>query len=346
LPAGGAVDACRAPRGGAAAKQEGEVVLFGPPSAETRAELPRAFERRYGIQLQYTAGRIGDMATRLVAERGAGVYSTDVAVGGAQTQATVMRAAGMHDPIRPILVDPAVTDPTKWKTGKLWFLDPEDQYILRISHFVDGLLAFNTQFVSPDEIRSVRDLLNPKWRGRIVTDDPRIAGTGSNNAAAFYQVFGEDFVRQFYVGQQVMFAREERQSADWLARGTYPIQFPANIRYVQPLIEEGFPVVVRQGFDDWPGQVTSGSGLVALINRAPHPNAAKLFVNWLAGPEGLEVYSRTQRNASNRTDIDESWAPEPDRPKPGVQYFDSYDWEFTTQTKPKVTKFIEELIPV
>src|SRR5438477_2660470 len=91
----------------AAAQKEGKVVLFGPPGAETRAELPRAFERRYGVQLEYLSGRLGDMASRLLTERAAGLYTMDVAVGGAQTQATVMWDAGMHDPIRPILVDPS-----------------------------------------------------------------------------------------------------------------------------------------------------------------------------------------------------------------------------------------------
>jgi iron(III) transport system substrate-binding protein len=257
-----------------------------------------------------------------------------------------MWSAGMHDPIRPVLVDPEVTDPTKWKSGGLWFLDPQDQYILRITRSVGGHVAYNREQVSPDEIRSARDMLNPKWRGKIVTDDPRIAGTGSNNAAVLYAVMGEDYLRQFYVGQQVMFAREERQSADWLARGTYPIQFPANVRYVQPLIEDGFPIGVRPGFDEIAGQISSGSGLVALINRAPHPNAAKLFCNWIAGPEGLEVYSRTQRAPSNRNDIDESWSLDVERTKPGVSYFDTYEWTFTVETKPKVAKLMEDLIPV
>jgi len=329
-----------------AARKEGKVVLFGPPGAETRTELPRAFERRYGIQLEYLSGRLGDMASRLLSERAAGLYTMDVAVGGAQTQATVMWDAGMHDPIRPILVDPSVTDPTKWTTGKLWFLDPQEQYVLRISRFVSGLLALNTEHGALSDVRLARDLLNPRWRGKIITDDPRTAGTGSNNAAMLYAVFGEDFLRQFYVDQKVVFTREERQSADWLARGTYPIQYPANPRYVQPLIEQGFPIEVNQGFEDFPGQISSGSGVVALINQAPHPNAARLFVNWLASPEGLEVYSRTQRAPSVRTDLDESWAAESERPKPGVQYFDSYEWEFTSQTKPKVTKLIEELIPL
>jgi ABC-type Fe3+ transport system substrate-binding protein len=329
-----------------AARPEGKVVLFGPPGAETRTELPRAFERRYGIQLEYLSGRLGDMASRLLGERAARLYTMDVAVGGAQTQATVMWDGGMHDPIRPILVDPSVTDPTKWATGKLWFLDPQEQYILRISRFVSGLLAVNTEHVALSDIRQARDLLHPRWRGKIITDDPRTAGTGSNNAAMLYAVFGEGFLRQFYVDQKVVFTREERQSADWLARGTYPIQYPANPRYVQPLIEQGFPIEVNQSFEDFPGQLSSGSGVVALINRAPHPNAARLFVNWLASPEGLEVYSRTQRTPSNRVDLDESWASVSERPKPGVEYFDTYEWEFTAQTKPKVTRLIEELIPV
>jgi iron(III) transport system substrate-binding protein len=331
----------------AAAKREGEVVVFGPLGPQTSTQIPAAFEKRYGVKVLYTAGAIGDLATRLLSERRASLYSTDVAIGGAQTQATVMWDAKLHDPIRPILVDPVVTDPSKWKTGKLLFLDPDDQYILRITYYVTPLIAVNTDLVKVDTMVDSKELLDPKWRGKIVTTDPRLAGTASNAAALLYVKFGQDFLKQFYVDQQVtiMSPSDERQAADDTARGKYALYFAGTDRTISPMTKLGLPIEMRQGFRDLPGYTTSGSGLVALINKAPHPNAAKLFVNWLAGPEGMEIYCRSQSEPSNRNDLDESWVPPVDVPKPGVQYFDSYDWTYTIKTKPETTQVLKKLLP-
>src|SRR3989304_2759385 len=107
----------------AAAKKEGKVVVSGPPSKE-----------RYGITVEYLGGRSSETATKLRAERQAGVLTVDVMIAGVQTMATILYREKMLDPIKPVLVLPEVTDRSKWKKGKLWFSDPDDQYVLRISN--------------------------------------------------------------------------------------------------------------------------------------------------------------------------------------------------------------------
>jgi len=86
------------------------------------------------------------------------------------------------------------------------------------------------------------------------------------------------------------------------------------------------------------------SGLIAIVNRAPHPNAARVFLNWLASKEGAEVFSRAQLHATTRTDVDESFLPPDTVPQRGVKYFDSYDWEFTLSTKEKVRNLLAKLL--
>ncbi len=80
---------------------------------------------------------------------------------------------------------------------------------------------------------------------------------------------------------------------------------------------------------DAPGTVSAGFGLIGLVNKAPHPNAAKLFLNWIAMKEGSEVYNKSQVTVSNRTDVNNEWVPDYMLPTPGVDYFDSYDWQWT-----------------
>jgi iron(III) transport system substrate-binding protein len=79
--------------------------------------------------------------------------------------------------------------------------------------------------------------------------------------------------------------------------------------------------------------VSAGYGLVALVNRAPHPNAARLFINWIAMREGNEVYNRAQEGASTRADLDNSWAPEFVVPGRAVDAVDTYSWEWMQQTR-------------
>ena len=199
--------------------------------------------------------------------------------------------------------------------------------------------------MKPDELRSVHDLLDPKWRGKIATHDPTVPGTGSNQAARFYAQFGEDFVKQFYVDQKVVISRDERQLTDWLLRGTYPIVLGVDDAEIDQMAKEGVPVQAVVSLADLPGVVAVGNGLVGYFKNAPHPNAAKLFINWLASKDGLEVYARAVKWATTRNDIDEkSFVPAASIPKPGVDYFDLSDWEFTVTGKERARLRMKELL--
>ena len=79
--------------------------------------------------------------------------------------------------------------------------------------------------------------------------------------------------------------------------------------------------------------LSSSVGHIALLNRAPHPNAARLFLNWIAMKEGNEVYNRAQVGVSTRTDVDNAWAPDYIIPKPGEEYVDAYEWEWMNQSR-------------
>ena len=128
----------------AAAKKEGKVVVIGPPDATVRKALPDAFKAKYGITVEYIGGRGTETSAKLRSERSAGVYSVDIAFGGSDSMATVYYAEKFIAPLKPELIDPEVTDPTKWKKGKLWFSDPEDTYVLRLFNTAGPIVFINT----------------------------------------------------------------------------------------------------------------------------------------------------------------------------------------------------------
>jgi ABC-type Fe3+ transport system substrate-binding protein len=327
------------------AKKEGKVVIIAPPDPEVRQAIPAGFKAKYGITVEYLGGRSSDTAARLRTERAAGVYSVDVALSGMLTMASIFHAEKMLDPVRPILLDPDVTDPKKWKAGKLWFIDPEDQYILRLFSTRTPMFYLNTDKVKPEEVRTAQDLLNPKFQGKIITSDPTLPGIGSSDSARYYVQYGEEFAKKLYVDQKIQISRDRRQIGDGLARGAYPIAMGAEDEEMERLQKEGFPihrVYSLQGMSDI---VSPSVGHVAMFNNAPHPNAARLFVNWIASKEGLEVYSRARGGVPTRNDIDAAaYLPKEVIPEEGKEYFDSYNWEFVLNTKEKIRMRMKELM--
>src|SRR5262249_21287110 len=156
---------------------------------------------------------------------------------------------------------------------------------------------------------SAQDLLNPKWKGKIIAADPTVSGAGSNDAARLYAQFGEDYLKKFYVGQQPMIMRDRRQITDAVAHASYPIAFGASSEDLDRLIKEGCRLRPVDALSDLPASTSSGVGMVALLKDAPHPNAARLFINWIASKDGLEVFSRSRGEAPVRNDIDVSYLP-------------------------------------
>jgi iron(III) transport system substrate-binding protein len=328
-----------------AAKREGRVVVMGPPFSDVREKIPAAFQKRFGVVVEYVGGRTSETAARLRAERKAGLYTVDVTIGGVQSMATIFHREKMLMPMRPELILPEVTDGSKWKKGELWFIDPEEQYVLRLANYVSPTIYINTDKVKPSDLRFARDLLDPKWKGKISTQDPAVPGSGGNQAAQFYVELGESFVKQLYVDQKPVISSDVRQLTDWLLRGSYPIAFTLDTSQVEDMQKEGLPVMALGDLEDWRQPTTAGFGLLAMFSNAPHPAAAKLFANWLASKEGSDVWARATNAASTRNDIDEASFLPPERiPRPGVKYFDTYDWSYTVTKKEEARLRIKELL--
>jgi len=203
----------------------------GPPTPELRRRAPEAFQQRFGITVEYVGQASGDFAARLVSERGAGVYATDVVVSGPNSMYEVIASSGqiengvmgMLAPLRPALILPEVLDPARYRSGRLLFMDPAEQYILRTANYTSFDVAVNTDHVRLSDLQTLQDLLKPEFRGRIAAYDPTIAGAGISDAVYKYERLGKDYVKQLFVDQEVFFTRDHRQTADLLAHGSRPV---------------------------------------------------------------------------------------------------------------------------
>ena len=325
----------------AAAKKEGRLVLFGPPDPEVRVQIPALFKNRFGITVEYVGGRGQEVNARLQAEHAAGQHYFDAALGG--TTLDALRKSDSLEPVRPALFHPDAQDGTKWKLGGLFFLDPAKQYLMRLSIYTTPLRVINTDQVKPEEV-SWQGLLDPKWKSKISTYDLSGPGTGRGQAVYLLHKFGEDYFTKLYRGQQVVTTRDRRQQSLWLARGVYPIAIALDKGEYAELKKDGFPVAMLPNTKDVPGNSTSGSGYATLLKRAPHPNAAKLFVNWLITREGQEVLNRAAGVPALRADLDDSWAIKETIVQPGWDYLDTDNLEFRENVEPKLIKRMQELL--
>ncbi|MEA2953705.1 MAG: hypothetical protein QOJ96_3225 [Alphaproteobacteria bacterium] len=329
----------------AAARKEGKVIIAGSPDPVMRNEVLPAFTARYGIAVDFIAGKSGQIVERVKIERASGVYAMDAYLSGPDTQFNVLYAEKMIDPLQPLMVLPEVTDASKWKIGKLWFMDPEEKYVLRLFSSVDSLLFINTDYVKPEEMKSAQDLLNPKWKAKISTEDPlNDTGTGGNTAANFYKQLGPDFTKKLYVDQKPVISRDRRQFTDWLARGTYPICLSCRTDDVRPLQQEGFKTLEVYDLDGLVNRVNSSPFLLSVASKAAHPNAMRVFANWMATKEALQIYSRGFDAATLRTDVDESFLDPRAIPRPGVNYPDDADPKWRSVEKLDISKKLRPLL--
>lgn len=320
-----------------AAKAEGSIVVDGPPIDTCRQAIVEGFQSAYDIPVSYISSGSSASGARVRAERAAGKYLLDVFVSGGDTPPLTFLPSGWLDRVEPVLIEPDVIDRRKWKDNHLWYLDP-GHTILRTLQFVTPELVVNTKLVRPDEATTWKSLLDPKWQGKIVAKDPGVSGAGTSLIAMLYIQFGPDFVRRLYRDQKPTISRDARQAAQFLAQGEFALLLGPDATAVDQFLHQGYPLEYRFP-PDAPSILSGGWGLFCLMNKAPHPNAAKLFINWLAGPVGQTAFSRSVLSVSLRTDLKYADIPSWAFPKPGVKYLDTYDYKFVTADRdPAVTQ--------
>jgi len=276
-----------------AGKKEGQLSIYmgqwGP--VIDAGVFQKAFPE---IKVVRTGGGPPQIMQQITAERRAGKYIADVIVEGINPNLTVFHANKMLDPIKPALVLPEVLDESKWWQGKHHYADPERQYVLRfVGSPQYGSIYYNTNLVKPGEIKSVWDFLNPKWKGKIGARDIRQPGPGNGAMRFFYYSpkIGADFIKRLFGQMDVALFRDTRQGVDWLANGKFAICFFCSADEVRKANAQGLPV-------DTFGAMSEGAGLVSLYGtivmptNAPHPNAARVFINWFLSRDGQLTLQR------------------------------------------------------
>jgi len=308
----------------AAAKKEGQVNIY----IYRYERLLANFKKDYpGINVVAVTGRGNALTTRIMAERRAGKYIADVYSGGTGGNFNVLYKGKALDPIKPVLVLPEVVDESKWYGREHRYADAEGRHIFAyLANPSDAQLAFNSTLVNPKDFTSYWDVTNPKWKGKIVSLDPRDGGLGATLQFFYYnRDIGPEFIKKFFGGMDIQFAKNFRQMTDWLAQGKFAVCM--GCKDSMRAKKQGLPV---DDFDTtkWKegSSFSAGGGSLSLMNQAPHPNAAKVFINWFLSRKGQIALQKLgdadDPPNSRRIDIPKDDVPLGNRLAPEGKYFD------------------------
>ncbi len=255
-----------------AAKKEGKVVVYnGAVGMPVLPKVGDAFERKYGVRMELLEARASELRERIRTEQASGKVLGDVSHNGSTTTAlqiadgTFVPHGALPNGKRPVA--PFASDDIRVPV-----------YVIPY-----GILV-NTEMVKPaDEPKSWKDLLNPRWKGKLLMDDQRALGGGAVFFMATHRAFGREFHEKL-AEQQPHMNRELRGNFPRVARGEYPIYTP----FATPDILElkGLPVKLVMPTEGVPYVRFDG----AIFKGAPHPNAARLFMDFLLSDDAQLLY--------------------------------------------------------
>ena len=338
----------------AAAQEEGRLVVSGSGGVGEIAPVYKIWQDKFGIRVTIARGSGRANADRLLAEQGVGRFDVDVVHGGATTINTRLMPNGALVRMDPLLVHPEVIDRSLWYGGRHWYNDEEDAFMfvyaaeVAESSQLDDIW-FNTNLVTFEEVaswRSEEEVLDKYGGSMIDAHVAQLSGAGGVVRVFIDPNRGPDYWEDVY-SRDIFWAPEWRYMTDAISRGDFAISLAGaggeNGREMTEARQLGLPVESYETLrleNDWPlydeeSRLTpAGSGAaVAVAKNQPHPNAAKLWVNWLFSREGATVMqqtlgegellggSATLRRASLRADDIPPGLTDPAlRRKPGVNY--------------------------
>src|SRR5579862_4684373 len=290
-----------------AAQKEGKLALIGPPGDVYR-EIFNAFQQKFGIPIELRVGNgPPDLYPLVTTERQAGQYLWDVATHNPGNIWLGFKPLGAVDPLRPALILPEVVDDSKWQGGfAAGWADKDKTLDYFFVSYQEASVYVNRALIPESQLSQLDQLWDPKWKGKIAMQDPRFPGGGSVSVATWLAVKGDDKLRSFFRDQQPVLTQERRQLFEWSLRGQYPISVGLSGDVFKDFVDQGVDVSqVKPLMSDDPAafRLSHASGAVGLFNRAPHPSAANLFVNWLLSQEGQAIYSQKTGYNSRRTDV-------------------------------------------
>ena len=276
----------------ALAKKEGLVTIYSTSFvADTGRRLASDFQNKYGIRVEILAGGGRTSLEKIKVEQQIKKPIADIMQSSAGS-VTELVLSGFAVSVWQEL--PVLKDKKEFAVDPIY--SPGGELVQHNLYFTAP--AINTRLIKPqDEPKSFKDLLAPKWKGNMAAPDPAATGsTAPFYLPIYYKVLDLDYWRSFARQDMKIWGGSSAESARMLARGEWAFYLANTTDVYGPLVVEGAPLKM---LDMEEGTGAAGH-LVAAVKDSPHPNAAKLFINWLLTPEGQLAYVEPTRGTAIR----------------------------------------------
>ena len=266
------------------AKKEGKVVWYTALSIQDAEVLTKRFEQTYPFIKTETLRLVTDaLLTKILTETKAGVHNSDV-IEIPGIAGNILKKEGLFDKY-------ASTESNAYPAA---MKDPGGTWT---SFFIHTLvLVYNTQLVKKEELpRTYEDLINPKWKGKVVLRDEDFETFGMM-LKVMGREKGMNFMRRLG-GQGVDLRNSFTLAVQGVASGEIPLGMNLYGTHTEEFKKKGAPV-------DWVPMefVLTTVEPLAVSARAPHPAAARLFIDFLLSKEAQSIL-RDRSRISSRPDV-------------------------------------------
>ena len=314
----------------AAANEEGTVVISSQPNKNARdfiqREWPKAFPK---IRLSLSVVPSSQLVARIRTERAAGKYLWDAAFSGAST-GYVLSKEGVIDPIASEFILPDLKNPASWGGWDNAYFDLARKYVFATSAFLKSPF-YNADHVPAEKVKRLgfKALLDPAYAAKIVWHDPSTPGSGQSYAYVLRRSLGDDGLKKLVVDQKVNFVAGQHEVVEHMARGTAWIGIgPMVTGLMTEYTTAGVKMNVHP-FGNTPevNEMSIGGAALYVYNKRPHPNATRVFVNWLLSKETQGGLAEVMNQNSRRQDLP-SVNDEESTPVKGAKYLETQREEF------------------
>jgi iron(III) transport system substrate-binding protein len=256
-----------------AAKAEGELMFYsGMTEGQVKLQC-ETFQKKYGIKTTYLRSTSGALVQRFVTENAGKDNIADVFLVSSPTAFTMHPE--LFADLSPEEVPSIVNYPSKWWVGT-------KGVTIQTSPMV---IQYNTDMVAPNEVpRTWKEVVDPKWKGKVMLTDPRTSVTYLGWLDQMEKNFGQEFVKKL-VELDFKLTKSGASGAQMVAAGAFAVNFPAYASFSVQLKEKNAPIDARIMRE--PEVISQSTGGIAA--KAPHPNAARLFLNYIMSEEGLRL---------------------------------------------------------
>jgi iron(III) transport system substrate-binding protein len=302
----------------AAKKEGGKIVAYGSLESDTTEAVGKAFREKAGLTLEYWRASATKVMDRVLSEYRAGKPLFDAVLTN-DTPMQIMEKQGIFAKY----ISPSAKDFPEST------IDPE--LGPRYRNVIIGII-YNKSLIAPaDAPKSLDDLLKPQYKGKLVMPDPTQHTTTAQWLASLYKLMGKEkaakYVRDLAATHPVL-VESLLPAATRVTTGETPIAI-TYIKYAYVFGKEGAPLdYVRLG------RFLGEGHYVDLSNKAPHPNAGKVFIDFFLGNESMTIMANLGEFV-NRKGI---YPPLPDADKVQFVQLDSFDKQGFAELKKEYAK--------